>query len=265
MTTFCSLFSGSSGNAAVLRTDHGAVLIDCGMSGKQVLGAMASAGLDPSELRGILVTHEHSDHVRGVGIMSRKLRLPIYATEGTWQGMEASVGSVPLECRVAITPGESFFINDMEIAPFTIPHDANEPVGYRIYLPGLSVAVATDMGYFSQTVKDAIEGAELVLLESNHDPELLKQNPHYPAALKSRILGRKGHLSNESGANAAVELAKSGAKHLLLGHLSRENNTPEMAYNATRDALINAGAELNGDVSLHVAARDRVSYLYTIA
>lgn len=265
MTTFCSLFSGSSGNAAVLRTERGAVLIDCGMSGKQVLCAMASAGVDPAELRAILVTHEHSDHVRGVGILSRKLCLPIYATEGTWQGMEAGVGAIPLEHRVAIAPGESFFINDMEIAPFSIPHDANEPVGYRIYLPGLSVAVATDMGYFSQTVKDAVAGAELVLLESNHDPELLKQNPHYPASLKSRILGRKGHLSNESGASAAVELAKSGAKHLLLGHLSRENNTPEMAYSATRRALIKAGAELGGDVSLHVAARDRVSYLYTIA
>lgn len=265
MTSFCTLFSGSSGNAAVLRTDRGAILIDCGMSGKQVLAAMTSAGLNPGELCGILVTHEHSDHVKGVGILSRKLNLPVYATEGTWQGMEACVGALPLENRVAVAAGESFFLNELEIAPFAIPHDANEPVGYRIYLPGCSVAIATDLGYFSSTVRDAVAGAELVLLESNHDPDLLRQNPHYPAMLKNRILGKKGHLSNDSGACAAVELAKTGTRHLLLGHLSRENNTPQMAYDAACRALTAAGAEIDGDVTLHVAARDCVSYLYTIA
>ncbi|MDD3335436.1 MAG: MBL fold metallo-hydrolase [Eubacteriales bacterium] len=265
MITFCTLFSGSSGNAAVLCTDEGAVLIDCGMSGKQILAAMAAARLNPGDLKALLVTHEHSDHVKGVGVISRKLDLPVYATEGTWQGMEASTGPLKEENRVVITPGESFFLQNMEIAPFSIPHDAAEPVGYRFYLPGHSVAVATDLGYFSQTVRDAVLGAELVLLESNHDPELLRHNPNYPAALKNRILGKKGHLSNESGAGAAVELAQNGARHLLLGHLSRENNTPDMAYQTTRDALETAGAEIGRDVTLRVAARDSVSALYTIA
>ena len=265
MTIFCSLFSGSSGNAAVLRTDRGAVLIDCGMSGRQVLQAMGSVGLDPAELCALLVTHEHSDHVRGVGVLSRKLGLPVYATEGTWQGMESCLGDLPGERRIVITPGESFFLNELEIAPFAIPHDANEPVGYRIYLPGRSVAVATDLGYFSQTVRDAVMGADLVLLESNHDPDMLRQNPHYPSSLKRRILGKTGHLSNDSGADAAVELARGGTRHLLLGHLSQENNTPDMAFRTTCGALEGQGATVGEDVTLHVAGRSSASYLYTIA
>jgi phosphoribosyl 1,2-cyclic phosphodiesterase len=150
----------------------------------------------------------------------------------------------------------------LEVAPFSIPHDANDPVGYRFFLGRHSVAVATDLGTFSQTVCDAVSGSEIVLLESNHDPELLKNNPHYPARLKSRILGKKGHLSNDAGADAAVRLVQCGTKHLLLGHLSSENNTPEIAYRTTHDALTAAGAVVGQDVSLHVAARYQASFLY---
>lgn len=265
MTTFCTLFSGSSGNVVYLGTDQGAVLIDCGMSGRQVLDALSAAGLNPSNIRALLITHEHSDHVKGAGIISRRLNLPIYATEGTWAGMESSLGELSPSHRVVIEAGESFFLNDLEVAPFSIPHDANDPVGYRIYLHGLSVAIATDLGYFSTAVRDAVTGADLVLLESNHDPELLKQNPHYPQRLKTRILGKKGHLSNMSGAEAAVHLAENGTRHLLLGHLSSENNTPDLAYRTTHAALSDAGAEVGRDVTLHVAARYRASHLYTIA
>ncbi len=263
--TFCTLFSGSSGNAVYLAGDDGGVLIDCGMSGKQVLEAMREAGLAPGGLKALLITHEHSDHVRGAGVISRQLGIPIYATQGTWAGMEKTVGPVASKDRVVITAGESFFLSGFEVAPFSIPHDANDPVGYRFFMKRHSVAVATDLGYFSQTVCDAISGAEVVLLESNHDPDLLKHNPHYPAQLKSRILGKKGHLSNDAGAEAALQLVRSGAKHLLLGHLSNENNTPDMAYRTTHGALTQAGVVVGEDVSLHVAARYRVSYLYQLA
>ncbi len=265
MTTFCTLFSGSSGNAVYLSTDRGAILIDCGMSGRQIFDAMSAAGLNPAALRALLITHEHSDHVKGAGVLSRKLDIPIYATEGTWTGMRQCIGEIPEAHRVIINAGESFFLNDLEISPFSIPHDANDPVGYRIFMRSISVAVATDLGYFSSGVRDAVTGADLVLLESNHDPDLLRRNPHYPAQLKNRILGKKGHLSNESGADAAVCLAQSGTKHLLLGHLSSENNTPDMAYRTTHEALCEAGAEVGRDITLHVAARYRASYLYTIA
>ena len=264
MTKFCTLFSGSSGNAVYLSTERGAILIDCGMSGKQTLEAMQQNGFAPEELRAILITHEHSDHVKGAGILSRKLHVPIYATEGTWQGMEAAVGEIPSHHRVIITANESFFLNDLEIMPFAIPHDANDPTGYRIYTPRASVAVATDLGYFADSVCDAIAGADVVLLESNHDPEMLKQNAFYPAHLKKRILGKKGHLSNESGAAAALSLVEMGTKHLLLGHLSSENNTPDLAYNTTLAALQNAGVDVGGEVSLNVAGRHRTSCIYTI-
>ncbi len=263
--TFCTLFSGSSGNAVYIGGDEGAVLVDCGMSAKQVLEALEAAQLSPAGLRGMLITHEHSDHIRGAGVLSRKLGLPIYATEGTWSGMERTLGPVQPQNRVVITAGESFFLSGMEVASFSIPHDANDPVGYRFFLKQHSVAVATDLGYFSQSVCDALSGAELVLLESNHDPDLLQQNPHYPQRLKTRILGKKGHLSNDAGADAAVHLAQCGAKHLLLGHLSSENNTPDMAYRTTHAALTRAGAVVGEDVTLNVAARYRASLLYQLA
>ncbi len=261
---FCTLFSGSSGNAVYLATPRGGLLVDCGMSGKQTLEAMARAGLSPAAVHAILITHEHSDHVKGAGVISRKLGVPIYATEGTWAGMEAMVGEVPLRNRVPITAGESFFIDDFEVAPFSIPHDANDPVGYRFFNGRHSVAVATDLGYFSQTVCDAVCGAQIVLLESNHDPDLLQKNPHYPQHLKTRILGRKGHLSNDAGAQAAVRLAQCGTRHLLLGHLSEENNTPDMAYRTTHAALTDAGAEVGTQITLHVAGRYQPSHLYCV-
>ena len=256
MTTFCTLFSGSSGNAVYLGTDRGAVLIDCGMSGRQTLDAMRQADLDPAGLSALFITHEHSDHVKGAGILSRKLNLPIYATEGTWAGMETALGDVPA--------GESFFIDDMEVVPFPIPHDAGDPVGYRIYTPRTSVAVATDLGFFAPQVEDAVAGAEAVLLESNHDPDMLTGNPHYPQHLKTRILGRKGHLSNESSAEAAIRLLRSGTRHLLLGHLSSENNTPDLAYRTVHAALEREGARIGQDVSLNVAPRFAPSCLYTV-
>ena len=223
MITFCTLFSGSSGNAVYFATDQGALLVDCGMSGRQVLDALCAAGLDPAGLKALLITHEHSDHVKGVGVLSRRLGLPVYATEGTWQGMDSAVGELAPQHRIVIRAGESFFLNDLEIAPFSIPHDAADPVGYRIFARDHSVAVATDLGYFSQDVRDALTGADLVLLESNPDPDL------------------------------------------LLGHLSSENNTPDLAYRTTHAALTDAGAQVGADVTLHVAARYRASYLYTMA
>ncbi len=261
---FCTLFSGSSGNAVYLSTERGGLLIDCGLSGRQTLDAIAGAGLSTAAIHAILITHEHSDHIKGAGVVSRKLGVPVYATEGTWAGMEATLGDLPARHRVPITAGESFFLDDIEVAPFSIPHDANDPVGYRFFCGRHSVAVATDLGYFSQTVCDAVSGAEIVLLESNHDPDLLRRNPHYPQHLKTRILGRKGHLSNDAGAEAAVRLAQCGTRHLLLGHLSEENNTPDMAYRVAHAALTGAGAAVGADVTLHVAGRHQPSHLYCV-
>ncbi len=261
---FCTLFSGSSGNSAYLSTDRGAVLIDSGMSGKQLLEALVKAKLDIAAIRALLITHEHTDHMKGAGIISRKLNIPIYATEGTWDGMARKIGQLPSQHRITVRADESFFIEDIEAVPFAIPHDANEPTGFRFFIGKHSVAVATDLGYFSKSVFQAIESADIVLLESNHDPEMLQNNRSYPAHLKTRILGRKGHLSNDAGAQAAVKLLHSGTKHLLLGHLSQENNTPEMAYRVVSDALTQEGAIIGEDVSLDLASRFQAGQLYRI-
>ncbi|MBN1776728.1 MAG: MBL fold metallo-hydrolase [Clostridiales bacterium] len=261
---FCTLFSGSSGNCAYLSTERGAVLIDCGMSGKQTLEALMRAKLDIPSIHALLITHEHSDHTKGAGVISRRLNIPVYATEGTWEGMHRGIGELPRHNRMTIRADESFFLDDIEAVPFHIPHDANEPTGFRFYTGRHSVAVATDLGHFSKFVFQAIESADIVLLESNHDPEMLKNNPRYPQRLKTRILGRKGHLSNGAGAQAAVQLLQSGTKHLLLGHLSEENNTPDIAYQAVSAALTEAGAIIGEDISLHVADRYQVGYLYRI-
>ena len=261
---FCTLFSGSSGNCAYLSTEKGALLIDCGMSGKQTLAALHAAGLDILSIQALLVTHEHSDHTKGAGIISRKLDIPVYATEGTWEGMHRGIGTLPRHNRMMIHTEESFFINDIEVLPFPIPHDANEPTGFRFYTGRHSIAVATDLGYFSKSVFQAIESADIVLLESNHDPDMLQCNPHYPQRLKTRILGRKGHLSNDAGAQAAVQLLHSGTKHLLLGHLSQENNTPQMAFDTVSAALKETNAIIGEDITLHIADRFQAGHLYRI-
>lgn len=261
---FCTLFSGSSGNCAYLSTERGGLLIDCGMSGKQTLEALRAAGLDISSIHALLITHEHGDHTKGAGVISRRLDIPVYATEGTWEGMHRIVGDLPRHRRMSIRADESFFLDDIEVLPFHIPHDANEPTGFRFYTGRHSVAVATDLGHFSKFVFQAVESADIVLLESNHDPEMLKNNPHYPQRLKTRILGRKGHLSNAAGAQAAVQLLGSGTRHLLLGHLSQENNTPDIAYQEVSAALTEAGAIIGEDITLNVADRWQAGHLYRI-
>lgn len=261
---FCTLFSGSSGNSAYLSTERGGLLIDAGMSGKQTLEALEKARLDLSAIHALLITHEHSDHMKGAGVISRKLNIPIYATEGTWEGMYRAIGDIPRQHRMVIRADESFFLDDIEAVPFHIPHDANEPTGFRFFTGKHSVAVATDLGHFSKFVFQAIESADIVLLESNHDPDMLQNNPHYPAHLKARILGRKGHLSNSASAQAAVKLLQSGTRHILLGHLSQENNTPVIAEDAVTAALRETGAIIGEDVTLHVADRFQAGYLYRI-
>ena len=262
MIKFCSLISGSSGNCTFISSGDTNLLIDCGLSGKNLEKLLALIDVRPSDINAMLITHEHIDHVRGAGVVSRRHNIPIAATQKTHMAMD--IGNISDENRILINPYEDFEIGNIGIKAFSIPHDAGDPVGYRIYAPGFSAAVATDLGYFAPAVKDAVEGADVVLLESNHDPEMLRRNPNYPQHLKSRILGRKGHLSNASGAEAAAELVRSGTKHLLLGHLSSENNTPELAYRTVREELEKAGAEIGRDVTLNVAGRYQASHLYRV-
>ncbi len=262
--TLCPLYSGSSGNAIYVATEKIRLLVDAGLSGKAIVTALASIGVDPATLHGILVTHEHSDHTKGVGVLSRKYNLPVYATKGTWQGMERVIGKVdPTNIRT-FSPKEDFFVNHIGVVPFSIPHDAMDPVGFRLFHGGFSLSVATDLGHYSSHVHQMIAGSDIVLLESNHDENMLLANPKYTHRLKQRILSRKGHLSNEDCANATVALVESGVQHIILGHLSGENNLPELAYEVTRQTLEERGILIGREIGIDIAPRHQADRLYTL-
>ncbi len=262
--TFCPLFSGSGGNALFIGAGNTRILIDAGLSGRTVSEALNSIGVLPETLNGILVTHEHSDHVKGVGILSRKYHLPIYANARTWAAMERQLGAVSPALHREFETGDSFYIGDFSVMPFAIPHDAADPVGFRVFCGARSVATATDMGFFSPKVLDALSGVDLLVLESNHDIDMLRANEHYSSALKARILGRHGHLSNVACAEALWQLYQTGVRHAVLGHLSHENNTPELALRTVCEAMEAHGLEISRDISVDMAWRDHVGGVYEL-
>lgn len=261
---FCSLFSGSSGNAIYVGAGDTRLLIDAGMSGRAVSEALASIGVLPETLSAILVTHEHSDHIKGVGILSRKYHVPVYANARTWQAMERALGNIAPGSRREFESGETFYIGNAGIMPYRISHDAAEPVGYRVYYGGHSVATATDIGVFTRKTLDALAGTDIVLLESNHDIDMLHENVRYSAQLKARILGRYGHLSNEACAEALLQLYQTGVRHAVLGHLSHENNTPELAMSTVCGILQQNGLDTASDIRVDMAWRDHVGGVYEI-
>lgn len=257
MIKFCSLYSGSSGNSIFVASENTKLLSDAGLSAKKIIAALHSIGENPSELSAILVSHEHGDHIRGAGILSRKFDLPIYASAGTWQAMEGMIGTVSEYNKISFTSYEPFTIGDITITPFPIPHDAEEPVGYSFSSMGRKVTVATDIGHISLELLNNFENSDLLLLESNHDVEMLKMG-RYPWPLKRRIAGENGHLSNEVAGEVVAYMAQKGTKHFLLGHLSKENNFPELAYQTVCNALCQKSLKAGIDVMLDVVLRDRV-------
>jgi len=260
--TFCPLYSGSSGNAIYAGAGDTSLLIDAGMSGKAITDALLSIGVLPETLGGILVTHEHSDHIKGVGILSRKYRIPVYANAPTWLGMEKTVGSIPPGCRNEFE--DSFYLGPFYIQPYAISHDAAAPVGYRVHLGDISVATATDIGIFRKDTLEALSGTAIVLIESNHDVSMLQANPHYSLTLKHRILSNKGHMSNEACGEALCRLYERGVRHAVLGHLSGENNTPDLAYTVVCGILREHGIEPQRDMRVDMAYRDHVGKVYVL-
>ncbi len=263
MVTFCSLFSGSSGNALYFASNNTKVLIDCGVSGKRIAASLENIGVNAEEIDAILVTHEHGDHIQAVGVMSRRYNIPIYANTGTWAGMEKSIGKIKLENIRYFDTYKDFCINDIGILPFSIPHDAIDPVGYSFYTENRKVSIATDMGHINSKLISNMEGSQLILLESNHDEEMLKCGS-YPYYLKQRILGEKGHLSNEMAAEFASYMVDKGTNTFVLGHLSKENNFPELAYRTVYNTLTDKNIVVGEDILLDVAARESASKVYKL-
>lgn len=217
---FCSLYSGSSGNSIFIASDNTRVLIDAGLAGKKIDEALKHIGEEASSIDGIFITHEHIDHIKGVGVLSRKYDIPIYANDNTWAVMEKNIGKIKEHNIRIMDRRSSIAIKDLEIRSFNIPHDAIAPVGYTVSSGGKNASVVTDFGVFTEEIRDNIIDSDIILLESNHDINMLRMGP-YPYNLKLRVLGENGHLSNEDCGNAIVSLIKSDKKkQIMLGHLS---------------------------------------------
>lgn len=254
---FCSLYSGSSGNSTFISSSNTKILIDAGLSGKYIERALEDIGESPDKLDGIFITHEHIDHTKGVGIISRKYDIPIYANKPTWIAMEKTLGKVK-EHNIKIMDSADITIKDLDISTFPISHDAACPVGYSVSCSGKKACVATDMGYFSEDVKNKIKDADVILLESNHDIEMLKFGP-YPYSLKRRILSDIGHLSNDACGKAIVDITNNNKKHIMLGHLSKTNNYPELAYKTVVNILEYNAITPDKDIYISMAKRDMPS------
>ena len=256
---FCSLYSGSSGNSIFVSSKQSKVLIDAGLPGKRIEQAVSEIGQSLEHTDAIFITHEHIDHIKGVGVLSRKYDIPIYANEKTWKRMEPSIGKIKEHNIKIIDRRSEVFIGDLSVKSFAIPHDAVCPVGYTVNSTERQVSVATDFGVFTEEIQDNIKDSDLILLESNHDVSMLKYGP-YPYNLKRRILSEIGHLSNEDCGQAIVNLTKFGlGKKILLGHLSGTNNNPDLAYQTVINTLNENGLELGRDLTVSLASREKPS------
>jgi len=260
---FCNLFSGSSGNCSFLEAGQGRYLIDAGLSGKRVQLGLESIGVDPKTLTGIFVTHEHRDHVHGVGVLSRRFNLPIYANKNTWRGMESIIGKIAPENRQVFQTDEAFYLDLLQVEAFHVHHDALEPNGYNFHYKDKKITLMTDTGYVSEEMERRIKGADLYLVESNHDPEMLRMGS-YPWPLKQRIKGKFGHLSNEDCGMLMSRVLDFREEIVLLGHLSGENNFPELAFRTVADVLRTQGFSPEEDVNLTMTYRDRRTEVFTL-
>lgn len=256
MARFCSLFSGSDGNCAYVSGADTSVLVDVGRSAKQVLEAMETRGIDPCSLAALLVTHEHADHIKGIRVFLKKVPLPVYATAEVLEKLFWDQVLSKDHPVVTVMEGEPFQIGSMGVWCFDTPHDSIHSVGYRFQMAdGCKIALATDMGFMSDSVREQLIGSDLVLLESNYDPSMLSVSS-YPYALKQRIVSNLGHLSNEACARELVRLVRNGSTRFILGHLSRRTNLPELAALSAKTVLNAAGMRENFDYELRVAPRD---------
>lgn len=252
--SICPLASGSKGNSLFVSWSNNSILIDAGLSGIEIERRLESKKLSPESLTAIIVTHEHSDHIRGVGILSRRYNIPVYINKNTYKAasnLGKLAGLELFEC------GSSFKIDSLKIAPFTISHDAVDPVGFTLEYKSKKIGIATDLGIATNLVKEHLKNCSFLYLEANHDPDMLINGP-YPWHLKQRIKGRQGHLSNMDSKELLEELNNKDLKHVTLAHLSEENNTPEKAYNAAQAALNSS------DITIEVAMPHKPGKLITL-
>ena len=257
MAKYCALFSGSSGNCTYLGTPQGGLLVDAGVSAKRIKESLLARGVDPATLGGICVTHEHTDHTRGLKVFLKQFPIPVYATRGTAQAL-LDHDLLPPNVTVVPIGDHAAEVADMSVTAFLTPHDSAQSCGFRVaFSDGRCAAIATDMGFVAPSVVKALVGADLVHIESNHDVRMLQCGP-YPYHLKCRVLGQGGHLSNEACADLLPTLLEGGTTRFVLSHLSRENNVPALAYQVSAASLAHTGATIGNDCLLSVAAPESV-------
>ncbi len=262
----CSLYSGSSGNCIYIGSEHTNVLIDVGVSTKKIVEALHSIDVKPEELDAVLITHEHSDHIGGLGVFTRKYGIPVYGTNKTLEavGQYKNLGKVDFSLFHGIKPEQSFSVNDIYVKAISTWHDAADPVCYTLSDGDKKISVATDLGDFDTHMVQSLSGCDAMLIEANHDIRMLEVGP-YPYVLKKRIMGRYGHLSNERGGQLVRALLNDHIKGIYLGHLSKENNYPDLAYEAVKSELY--GNPFSNDIrdfNMMVANRSKCSQIIEI-
>ncbi len=262
----CSIASGSSGNCIYTGSESTHLLVDAGISAKKVEEGLQKLQVEGKDLQGLLITHEHSDHINGLGVICRKFGIPIYATKGTISAIKrvSSLGVIDDSLFRAVREDEKFILKDITVNPMKISHDAAQPVAYRFQYGSKRMAVATDLGTYNEYTVESLRGMDALLLEANHDINMLQVGP-YPYALKQRILGNKGHLSNELSGKLLSRLLHDDLKTVFLGHLSKENNLAELAYETVRLEISMADNPYKpDDFPIYVAGRSEVSQLVEI-
>lgn len=263
----CSIASGSSGNCIYVGSDATHLLVDVGISGKRTECGLNSIGVTARDLDGILITHEHADHISGLGVMARKYGIPIYATGGTISAIKESksVGEIDSSLFVKVKEDVKLVIKDLTINPMKISHDAAQPVAYRIAHGKKKVGICTDLGVYNDYTIECLKGMDALFLEANHDVNMLQVGP-YPYYLKQRILGDKGHLSNENSGRLLSRIIHDKLQTIVLGHLSHENNLPQLAYEAVRMEITMGDNPYNAnDFRMMVAERSEPSAVINIA
>lgn len=259
--SICPLESGSKGNSHLIKAGETCLLVDLGISLKALTEHLKVYGKTPSDICGVVITHEHTDHTKGVGALVRKYKIPVYATVGTWRAMYKNVAPIDDEFIKVITPDESFQIGDICVRAFSISHDAAQPVGYNFSFMNKKISVATDTGVADERLLRAVEGSDVALIEANHDENMLMMGK-YSLYLKQRIKSELGHLSNKDAGYFCVSLLKSGTKTLLMGHLSEENNYPDLAYLTVKNIIEENGFKEGEEFSLNVATKSFEKVIY---
>ncbi len=261
--TFCTLGSGSKGNSYLIATEKNKILIDAGLSAKYICTALEEIGVSANEIDGIIITHEHSDHIAGTRVLSKKYGIPLYANEKTLAEVARKYSDIESKNLRTFNNGESFYIGGFDISPFKTPHDSVSSCGFSVYSGINKVTVATDIGHMTRNVLENLKNSDILVLEANHDLDMLINGP-YNAFLKQRVQGPNGHLSNEVCGKTLAYLLDYGLNRVVLAHLSEENNTPECAYNTVIKHLNERGAEDGKDVFIEIASQNERGKCYRI-